>query len=238
VYRRFLLAALAVCSLAACVRDEPPLVPGEHLVVTSDRDLPAPSGSDIVRASREYRIAPFDQLKINVFGVEELNQTIRADAGGNIALPLAGTVKGAGLTLDELAGQLRTRLTRYIRAPQVSVNLEETSSQSVTVYGQVQQPGQFPVLGKMTLLRAIALAKGANDVANTREVVVFRTINGNNMAALYNLEAIRQGTYPDPDIYGNDVIAVADSASRRLFRDVLQASPLLVTPIVVLLQRL
>ncbi len=238
MYRCFLVAVLAAFSLAACVRDDPPLVPGSHLLVTNERDLPAPSGADIARASREYRIAPFDQLKISVFGVEELNQTVRADAGGNVALPLAGTVKSAGLTLDELASQLRTRLTRYIRAPQVSVNLEETSSQSVTVYGHVEQPGQFPVLGKMTLLRAVALARGATDVANTNQVVVFRTIGGRDMAALYDLEAIRRGTYPDPDIYGNDVIAVGDSASRRLFRDVLQASPLLVTPIVVLLQRL
>jgi polysaccharide export outer membrane protein len=173
-----------------------------------------------------------------VFGVDELNQTIRADSGGNIALPLVGTVKSAGLTLDELTAQLRTRLSRYIRTPQISVNLEQTANQSVTVYGQVQQPGQFPIMGKMSLLRAIALARGASDVANLEEVVVFRTVGGQDMAALYNLEAIRRGAYPDPDIYANDVIAVGDSSSRRLFRDILQASPLLVTPIVVLLQRL
>lgn len=235
---RFVIAAVAVSSLAACVHDAPALEPGSHLVVTNDRDLPAPSGGDIVRAAREYRIAPFDQLKINVFGVDELDQTIRADSGGNVALPLVGTVKAAGLTPSELSQQLVARLSRYIRSPQVSVNLEETTTQSVTVYGQVQQPGQFPIQGKMTLLRAVALARGGTDVANLQEVVVFRTVGGRDMAALYNLEAIRRGTYPDPDIYANDVIAVGDSASRRLFRDILQASPLLVTPVVVLLQRL
>lgn len=235
---RFTIAAAAVSFLPACAGDQPALTPGAHLVVTNDRDLPAPSGADVAQSSREYRIAPFDQLKINVFGINELNQTIRADAAGNVSLPLAGTINGAGLTLDEFTGRLRSRLSRYVRAPQVSVNLEETTSQSVTVYGQVQQPGQFPIVGKMTLLRAVALARGATDVANLQEVVVFRTVGGRDMAALYNLEAIRRGTYRDPDIYTNDVIAVGDSASRRLFRDVLQASPLLVTPIVVLLQRL
>lgn len=235
---RFVIAVSAACFLTACVKDQPALAPGSHLVVTNDRDLPAPSGADVAGSAREYRIAPFDQLKINVFGVDELNQTIRADSGGNISLPLAGTIKSAGLTLDEFSRQLRARLAQYIRTPQVSVNLEETTSQSVTVYGQVQQPGQFPIMGKMTLLRAVALARGATDVANLQEVVVFRTVGARDMAALYNLEAIRRGTYPDPDIYANDVIAVGDSASRRLFRDVLQASPLLVTPIVVLLQRL
>ena len=239
--RRSVIAAVAAATtLAACVRDGPALTPGSHLTVqsTSNTALPPPSGADIVRAAREYRIAPFDQLKINVFGVEELNQTVRADSGGKIALPLAGTINSAGLTLGELSSQLSQRLSRYIRQPQVSVNLEETTSQSVTVYGQVQQPGQFPIAGKMTLLRAVALAHGAGDTANLREVVVFRTVGGRDMAALYDLEAIRRGVYPDPDIYANDVIAVGESNSRRLFRDVLQASPLLVTPIVVLLQRL
>jgi polysaccharide biosynthesis/export protein len=222
----------------ACARNAPPLAPGAHLVVTDSRDLPPPSGMDVAKIAREYRVAPFDQLKIGVFGVEELNQTIRADSAGNISLPLAGTINGAGMTLSELTGELTQRLSRYIRTPQVSINLEETTSQNVTVYGQVQQPGQFPITGKMSLLRAIALARGASDVADLNEVVVFRTVKGQDMAALYNLDAIRRGSYPDPDIYANDVIAVGDSPSRRLFRDILQASPLLVTPIVVLLQRL
>lgn len=235
---RVLMGLAAACAIAGCARDLPPLEPGQHLVVTGQQDLPAPTGVDIVGASRVYRVSPFDQLKVSVFGVEELNQTIRADSSGTISLPLVGSIQSAGLTLDELTKQITGRLGRYVRNPQVSVNLEETTSQSVTVYGQVQQPGQFPIMGKMTLLRAIALARGATDIADTNQVVVFRTVNNQNMAALYDVEAIRRGTYPDPDIYANDVIAVGDSSSRRLFRDILQASPLLVTPIVVLLQRL
>ena len=235
---RFSIAIAAACFLTACARDKPALTPGAGLIVTNDRDLPVPTGKDIAAQSREYRIAPFDKLKINVFGLDDLNQTVLADSGGNIALPLVGTVKAAGLTPAELSATISRRLLRYVRAPQVSVNLEETTSQSVTVYGAVQQPGQFPIMGNMTLLRAIALAKGGTDVANLQSVVVFRTVSNQRMAALYNLEAIRRGMYPDPDIYANDVIAVDDSASRRLFRDILQASPLLVTPIVVLLQRI
>jgi polysaccharide export outer membrane protein len=56
------------------------------------------------------------------------------------------------------------------------------------------------------------------------------------MAALYNLDAIRRGTYADPRLYADDVVIVGDSPARRLFRDILQAAPLIVTPIVALLQ--
>ena len=200
--------------------------------------LPAPEGQDVADATRIYRISPFDQLSIGVYGVEEMAQTLRVDSGGMIQVPLAGPINAAGMTTQQLAGVITERLVRYIRSPQVSVNLDETTTQSVTVYGQVQEPGQFPVRGKMTLMRAIALANGFSGTADTANVVVFRTVGKQDMAALYDLEAIRRGAYPDPDIYANDVIAVDESRSKALFQDVLQASPLLVTPIVVLLQRL
>lgn len=233
-------ASLVMLALivAGCGAPPPALEPGPHLTVTQDRDLPPPTGSEGIATARAYRVAPFDELKINVFGIEELNQTVHADAQGNVSLPLIGTVAGGGLTLQELSQQVANRLRRYVRDPQVSVNLEETTSLNVTVYGQVTEPGQFPIVGQTTLLRSIARAKGATDVADVADVVVYRTVNNQNMAALYNLEAIRRGTYPDPAIYANDVIVVGDSPGRRLFKDILQASPLLVTPIVVLLQRL
>jgi polysaccharide export outer membrane protein len=75
------------------------------------------------------------------------------------------------------------------------------------------------------------------EFARLQDVVIFRTVGEQQMAALYNLSAVRRGAYPDPEIFAGDVIVVGDSPARRLFRDVLQASPLFVTPIVALLQR-
>lgn len=228
----FLAVALGACATG------PALTPAADLTVTQDKDLPPPTALDTAAIGRVYHIAPFDELKINVYGVQELNQTIHADAQGNIALPLVGTINAAGMTLAELSNQMTQRLARYVRQPQVSVNLEQTTSQNVTVFGQVNQPGLFPIISQMTLLRAVARAQGLTGTASTKDVVVFRTVNNQKMAALYNLDAIRRGAYPDPQIYANDVVVVGDSPSRALFAKILQASPLLVTPLVVLLQRL
>jgi polysaccharide export outer membrane protein len=117
------------------------------------------------------------------------------------------------------------------------VNVEETVSQVVTVDGQVEQPGLYPVVGRMTLMRAIATAKGTSEFARLQDVVVFRRVGSQEMAALYNLGAIRQGSYPDPEIFAHDIIVVGDSPTRRRFRDILQASPLFLTPLVALIQR-
>ena len=54
------------------------------------------------------------------------------------------------------------------------------------------------------------------------------------MAALYSLKAIRSGAYDDPEVFANDVIVVGDSQARRIFKDVLQASPLITTPLLIL----
>jgi polysaccharide biosynthesis/export protein len=62
-------------------------------------------------------------------------------------------------------------------------------------------------------------------------------VNGQAMAGLYNLSAIRTGAYSDPVIYANDVVIVGDSPTRRLFKDVLTVAPLLVAPAVALIQR-
>jgi polysaccharide export outer membrane protein len=90
-------------------------------------------------------------------------------------------------------------------------------------------------MGEMTLLRTIAVAKGTTDLAQTESVLIFREVAGQRYAGAYNLKAIRQGNYPDPEVFPNDVVVVGDSTTRKLFRDL---APLITTPLVVLLQRL
>jgi polysaccharide export outer membrane protein len=195
--------------------------------------MPAPTRSDVVNSDRPYLIGPFDKLTIDVFGIKEMSMfKVTTDASGRISFPLAGTVEAGGKTPAEVSEAISERLSRYVKSPQVTVNLEETVSQVVAVNGQVTQPGLYPVVGRMTLMRAIATARGTSEFAKKTDVVIFRTVGGQKMAALYNLAAIERGAYEDPEVYANDVVVVGDSPSRRIFRDILQAAPLLTTPII------
>lgn len=231
-------ASCAMLLLAGCA-DAPPLgAGGEPMAVTQMTTLPPPSGTDLVAAATPYVIGPFDKLDISVFGVPDLSGTFQADAAGRLSLPLVGEVAAAGSTPDALAGKIAALLdARYMRDSQVTVNLKETTSNVFTIDGEVTQPGSYPVTGTMTLMRAVAAAKGLGDYAKLQDVVVFRTVGGRPLAALYNLGAIRRGLYPDPRIYANDVIVVGDSKARRMFQQALQVAPLLLTPVILALER-
>jgi polysaccharide biosynthesis/export protein len=60
-------------------------------------------------------------------------------------------------------------------------------------------------------------------------------VNGQKLAALYNLKAIRRGNYTDPEVYANDVVIVGESEARKIFKDALQIVPLLSGPLIVAL---
>ncbi|WP_286771621.1 MULTISPECIES: polysaccharide biosynthesis/export family protein [unclassified Sphingomonas] len=200
--------------------------------------LPAPARNDLTAADRPSLIGPLDTIQVDVFNVPELSREMQVDASGRISMPLAGTIEARGKTAEELARAVEDSLRgRYVRNPEVTINIKNSVSQVVTIDGQVVEPGLYPVTNQMTLMRAIASAKGLSEFARQDDVVILRTVNNQKMAGLYNMGAIRRGMYDDPPIYANDVIVVGDSPQRRLFRDFVSLSPLLAGPLIAILQR-
>ena len=234
-FRLAIASLTAACLLAGC-GGRPQLTSTQTLQVMDGNALPAPTGNDLVGETRPYLIGPFDRLSVDVYGVPDLSKQVQTDAAGMIQLPLVGQIKASNQTSAELADAIEQKLTRFVRNPDVSVNVTESVSQVLTVEGQVAQPGLYPVVGKMSLIRAVALAKGTTEFAKLDDVVIFRTVGGQRMAALYNLKAIRTGVYDDPEVFANDVVVVGDSPGRRLFKDILATTPLLVSPIVALIK--
>jgi len=199
-------------------------------------EMPAPTSADLQASDRPYRVGPFDKLTIDVFGSEELSdKEVQVDASGRITFPLVGTVEVAGKTPGEVSIVLQDLFRgRFIKNPQVSVNLKEIVSQTVTIGGEVKKPGVYPIVGKMTLMTAIASAEGWTDISSRSSVAVFRTVGGKDYAALFNVKAIQKGTYPDPEIYASDVVMVGDSQGRKIWKDFLAATPLLAPLVYVL----
>ncbi|MHA6719236.1 polysaccharide biosynthesis/export family protein [Sphingomonas sp. RS6] len=178
--------------------------------------------------TRDYVIGPLDTLDIGVFQEPDLTmKAVPVDVSGNISMPLIRTVQAAGLTTDQLAREIQQKLLKYYVRPEVTVVVASSVSQRVTVQGQVEEPGVYDLKGPTTLLNVIALAHGENRTAAMKEVVVFRTVDSRRMAAVFDLGRIRRGEDPDPKILGNDIVVVGYSNVKGLWRDILQAAPLL-----------
>lgn len=235
--KSFATAIIATFLLTACAGSGGYGGAAELTMLSGDQ-LPAPTQADLEASNRPYRVGPFDKLSIDVFGSEELSgKEVQVDASGRITYPLVGTIEVAGKTPGEIGTLLEDRFRgRFIREPQITVNLKEIVSQTVTIGGEVKKPGVYPILGKMTLMTAIASAEGWSDIANKGEVVVFRRVAGKDYAAIYNVKAIEKGRYRDPEIYASDVVMIGDSQSRKIWKDILGATPL-IAPVIYLLDR-
>ena len=93
------------------------------------------------------------------------------DEAGYLAYPLAGKLYVRGKTLPEVQNMLTGRLKRYIKNPQVSVNVAEFRSQRVSISGAVGQAGQLPLTNvPITLLDALDLAGGLAENADTNNI--------------------------------------------------------------------
>ena len=238
--RALLAIAAAGLALSACSNGPRIGETDAPMVVTKLTELPPPAGVDPATGAFAYRIAPLDKLSLVVVDTPELTGVFRADSAGKIVLPYLGQVQAGGLTPAELSSQLNNSLKsgHFINDPRVAVNIEETASLDYTIDGQVNEPGDYAASPDLTLMHAVAKAKGLNEYARLNDVVVFRIVDGKTYAALYDLNSIRLGLYADPRIYPHDIVVVGDSVARRKLAQFVAALPLITTPIVLALQRL
>lgn len=229
-------AGLAL-ALGACA-GEPGLVGRADMAVVQGSELPPPTARDALAPPRPYLIGPFDSISIEVFGIPELNRSAQVDSEGRISMSLLGSLQVAGLSPAELARLVEDRMrAAHVRDPQVTVNVTGSLSQTVTVDGQVKRAGIYPIQGRMTLMRAVARAEGLGEDARDDYVVVFRRVGDKDMAALYDLRAIRSGAYADPDVYANDVVYVGYTNARRVFGTLVTGTAILIAPLVTVLNR-
>lgn len=187
----------------------------------------APDAPSVVAVDDAYKLAPLDTVSINVFQVADLSKDYVVDQSGRMSMPLLGRVDAVGLTTTELADRIAAGLNaKYLRDPNVTVTLKESVSRVFTVDGSVRQPGVYQLSSAMSLVQAIAVARGTDDLANPRRVAIFRTISGKRSAAAFDLTSIRRGETDDPTVYAGDTIVVDGSGVKEAQRNLLQSLPL------------
>jgi len=129
-----------------------------------------------------YMLDAGDRLRVIVYGQEGIPNSYVVDAGGNITLPLIGSVPARGATTQQLAQMIGDRLKHgYVREPHVSVEVEQ--ARPFFILGEVTTPGQYPYVANMSAETAIAIAGGFGPRASKSKVQLTRNLPGQQMRA-------------------------------------------------------
>jgi polysaccharide export outer membrane protein len=222
VLRRGRLLILCTCFTAACqptLHSDLPVGPAAYQsVAVSDQDT----------VNSLTLLQPGDQIKVNVFGEENLStENAVIDQAGNVSLPLIGEMRAAGLSPSQLSRTIEGAYgAQYLRDPHVNVVIERAAPRVVSVEGQVVKAGVYEVQQGYTLLSALALAGSPNETAKLDEVLIFRQKDGQRMGGRFDLTDIRAGRSPDPIILPGDVIVVGYNRVRGAYLDFLKAAPI------------
>lgn len=156
-----LCAVILSLPIAGCIRSSQPMPPDSASV------WPVAAG-----VQQAYRLGPQDQLRVIVFGEDNLSGSFEVDTTGSIALPLIGVVNVNQLTLREAGARLTDALSEYLVEPRVSIEVEQ--NRPFYIFGEVQRGGEFSYIANMHVLNAISMAGGFTPRANNRVVFLTR----------------------------------------------------------------
>lgn len=127
-----------------------------------------------------YTLDAGDKLRVVVFGQDGISNTYTVDAGGNVSLPLVGSVAARGITAQQLSQRISARLKQgYVRDPHVTVEVE--TYRPFYILGEVTTPGQYPYVADMTVEKAVAIAGGFAPRAYKDKVELTRSAPGQQM---------------------------------------------------------
>lgn len=148
-----------------------------------------------------YIIGPGDSLEIFVRDNPTLTTTVPVRPDGRVSIPLVQSMMAAGKTPEELAGDLQTELSRYIRAPLVTVIVKSfvgAYSQQVRVVGQAMTPKAVPYRSGMTVLDVMIEVGGLTKfAAGNSAKIVRRTPDGKEQTIPVRLGALMDGAIKD-----------------------------------------
>jgi polysaccharide export outer membrane protein len=174
------------CSAQALIGPVTKTTPAED---ASHPTAPANVGA----ASSRYTMGAADIIRVNVWKNTDLSQTVTIGPDGFVSLPLLGGVHAAGLTPDQLAEDLTSRLTSYVVNAQVTVSVVEIRSKQVFITGQVGKPGAYPLIAPITVLQLIAQAGGLNTFANRKGIFILRGTAENVQRLKFNYTSAIHG---------------------------------------------
>ncbi|PHV07400.1 polysaccharide export protein EpsE [Janthinobacterium sp. BJB412] len=169
-----------------------------------------------------------DVLKVSVYGSPDLTTETRVSDTGSITFPLLGPVEIAGLPLAAAEKKIGGLLESggFLRKAQVNILVTQIQSQQVSVLGQVNRPGRYPIEGRRSVLDLLAMAGGISpDGGDT--VALIRKRNGKTSKDLIDIIGmVRSGALDnDFELAANDVLYVERAPRFYIYGEVQRPGP-------------
>jgi len=125
-------------------------------------------------ATGDYKLGPGDIIKITVFDYPDLSSEERVSESGVISFPLLGKLSVGGLSTDETSNLITTRLENggFIKQPHVSVIVSQFMSQQVSVIGEVNKAGKYPLDKTSTIVDLLSMAGGVNANGGDQAILI------------------------------------------------------------------
>ena len=161
--------------------------------------------------AQELPLGTADVLKITVYNNPDLTIETKISGGGFITFPLLGQVALAGLPAAAAEKKIADLLDAggFVKKPQVNIIVQQMASQQVSVLGQVNRPGRFPIDASRNALDVLALAGGVGSEGGDSITVLRKKKNGDTTKESIDLvEVVRSGKINELDLNGGDVIYV------------------------------
>jgi polysaccharide biosynthesis/export protein len=189
---------------------------GASSAVAQDTAAPDTAAPDTAAQDTGYRINGGDLLHISVYGEPNLDKDVPVQPDGGIAFPLVGNLNARGMTLKELQARIASNLRESQYFPnltdnEVTVAMVKATGNSVSVVGQVQQPGTFAYDTQLDVMQALSLAGGLTPFASKSKIKILRRDQtGTQTAILFDYSEVEDGEQLDKNILlrGGDVIVV------------------------------
>lgn len=166
----------------------------------------------------EYRIAPPDVLVITVRPDPQIERELTVRPDGRISFDLIGDVEARGRTVDEIRTEITSRLKEYIVQPDVTVLLRTSNSRTFFIFGEINRPGAYPIVGDVTAVHALATAGGPTRMASLDSALLVRPSPEGELTYPIHFAAITEAGYGQTNymLQPGDVVYVPPNISARI----------------------
>ncbi len=154
-----------------------------------------------------------DRLRVIVLGVNEMSGEGTVNSGGDIAIPIVGMFKVAGKSTEQAATELAAIARKWVKQPQVAVQIVQKAPTVVLASGKVKKPGAYVVGSRSTLLELIGVAGGADENADLSKISLIHA--GASKAETINLQDYIDGKSIAPNLIlaNGDTIMVPEKVT-------------------------